>query len=95
MPKAEQTEIPGTETPRIKAIENAADRYNEAKEAFQQASDTVQKQKDKLLEVCQANVDDMPVNGEGDRVYKYDGLLVVLSDKANVKVKRAPEPDDE
>ena len=88
MPK-NQSEIPGMESPVIKEIENAADRYNTAKEEFQVASEKVQKQKDKLIEVCQAHVDDMPVNGDGDHVYKYDGLLVTLSDKTFVRVKKA------
>lgn len=93
MPKTEQIEIAGTEAPKIVEIEKAADRYNTAKEEFQLASEKVQKQKEKLIEVCQAHDNKMPVNGEGDRVYKYDGLLVVLTDKINVKVKRAQEPD--
>lgn len=95
MPKLEQSEIPGTEAPKIKEIETAADRYNLAKDEFQKASDKVQKQKDKLIEVCREHAADMAVNADGDRVYKYDGLLVVLTDKINVKVKRAETPEED
>jgi hypothetical protein len=93
MPKEEQQQIPGTETPKIKAIEKVAEAYQDSKDAFQKASAKVQEWKTKLIAVCREHEGEMSVDGEGNRLYKYDDLVVTFSHKDGVKVKTAKEED--
>ena len=93
MPKEQQTEIPGTEASKIKAIEKVAEAYLDARDAFQKASAKVQEWKTKLITVCREHELEMSVDGEGNRLYKYDDLVVTFTHKDGVKVKTAKEED--
>ena len=83
------------EPPSIKAIETAAETYLDRRGKFQKASESVQEAKAKLIEVMQANSDKLAVDAEGSRIYKYDDEVVILSEKARVKVKAAIDEEDE
>lgn len=93
MSKPEQTQIPGTEAPKIKPIENAAAKYIDARDSRMKLTEKECVAKASLIEVCQQHADKMNVNADGDRVYRYDDLLVVLTDKLNVKVRPADSPE--
>ena len=82
------------EPPVIKSIESAADVYTGAREKFQKASVSVQDARTKLIEVMQANADKLAVDGDGNRIYRFDDELVVLTETAKVKVKSAIESDE-
>jgi hypothetical protein len=96
MPK-DQTELTGEgfQRPVIKSIENAAAEYVARREKFQKASEACQEAKTKLLEVMQANSDKLDQDGNGSRIYRYDDELVILTEKANVKVKNAVEDQED
>ena len=90
-----QDEIPGTEAPKIKQIENAAAKYVDARDSRMKLTEKECAAKTNLIAVCQEHAEKMNVNADGDRVYRYDDLLVVLTDKLNVKVRSAQEPVEE
>jgi hypothetical protein len=93
MSKPEQQEIPGTEAPKIKAIEKVAEAYLDARDAFQKASGKVQEWRTKLIAVCREHETEMNVDSEGNRIYKYDELVVLFTHKDGVKVKTAKEEE--
>ena len=95
MPKDQQS-LPGEgfEPPTIKAIETAAVAYLDRRAKFQKASEAVQESKTKLIEVMQAHAEKLEANENGDKVYRYDDEIVILSDKVNVKVKAAEEEEE-
>lgn len=88
MPK-NQMEIPGTEPPKIKAIEEAAEEYRTLRDKRMKILEDEIASKTKLISVMDRHKDKLGVNSEGESVYRYDDELVILSDKVNVKVKRA------
>lgn len=94
----EQTEIPGMEAPKIKEIERAAAKYVDARDARMKLTEKEVAAKAALIEVCKEHESEMGVNGDGQKVYRYDDMLVVLTDKLNVKVRTAVEdsnPDED
>ena len=93
MPK--QIQIPGTEATSVKAIEKAADFYVAARETFQTASEKIEEAKTKLLDACHDNLDSMNVDGDGNRVYRYDNLLIVLSSREKLNVKTSQEEEED
>ena len=91
MPKNE--ELPGMERPKIKEIESAADAYVSARDRRMKLTESEIAAKAKLIETVQKFADKLNVDGDGNRIYRYDDLVVILSDKVNVKVKSASEPE--
>lgn len=83
----DQLEIPGTERPKIRSIENAAQAYVAARDARMSALTKEISAKEKLIMVMQNNSEKLSVNGDGDLVYRYDDEIVVLSEKDMIKVK--------
>lgn len=96
MPK-EQTEITGDgfDRPKIKAIEDAALAYVEVRDKRMKLTTKEVEAKTTLVDVCKKHLDKLPVNGEGDHVYRFDEEVVILSTKDNVKVKTAGAEESE
>jgi hypothetical protein len=84
-----QLEIPGTERPVIKAIEDAAENYVAARDKRMKLTEQEVAAKDKLIEVMLKNADKLCVDGEGNKIYRFDEAVVILSDIAKVKVRHA------
>jgi hypothetical protein len=92
MPK--QLEISGTERPVIKEIEDAAEAYVRARDKRMKLTGAQCEAKAALLTVVKAHEGELSVDGEGNRVYRYDDYLVTLKSKRNIKVKTAHEDED-
>ena len=84
-----QMEIPGTERPVIKAIENAAEAYVSARDKRMKALENEIALKTKLIEVMENNADKLGVDADGNLLYRYDEEVVILSKLDTVKVKKA------
>lgn len=91
MPKLEQAEIPGTERPKIKAIEEAADNYVTARDKRMKLTEQEVAAKGKLVEVMLRHADKLCEDGDGNKIYRFDDEVVLLSDIATVKVRRVRE----
>jgi hypothetical protein len=81
-----QQRIPGTEPESIKAIDDAADNYYEVMVERVRLSKQEDDAKDNLI-------DKMKENGV-DRYETPDGLIVTITAKSNVKVKRKAESEN-
>lgn len=92
MPK-NQLEIPGTERPRVKPIEDAAENYVSVRDKRMKLTEQEIAAKLKLIEVMLRNSDKLSEDGDGNRVYQYDEELVILNEKTNVKVKDVTQPE--
>lgn len=79
-PRLRQDSLPGMETPRIKAIDDAAATYYEVMMDRCKLSKEEDEAKDSLI-------DKMKENGV-DRYETADGLVVTVTSKSNIKVKR-------
>lgn len=83
----DQMEIPGTERPKIKPIEEAARAYVDVRDKRMALTEKEVVSRAKLIDVMQKNADKLSVDGEGNRIYRFNDELVILSDKATVKVR--------
>lgn len=94
MPK-DQTELTGEgfDKPVIKSIESAAQEYIDKRAKFQKASLACQTAKLELINAMEKHQDKLPVDSEGNSVYRYDDELVILSEKIGVKVKSVSDGD--
>jgi len=94
MPK--QKELPGVERESIPAIEAVADAYVKVCDRRMKLTEQEITAKAVLLEVVTKHADVLAVNGDGQRIYRFEDEVVILEPgKANVKVKRAhAEPDE-
>lgn len=92
-----QTQIPGTEAPRIKEIDVAADKYVDVRDARIDASKKEVAAKERLIEIVQANADKIAPNDKGQRIYRYgEDLAVVLTPgKPKIKVKHVDDDEEE
>jgi len=88
VPKESQTFIEGTAPERIPAIEKAATKYVDARDARMELLESEVKLKSKLIEVMKEN------NQEN---YSFDGFMVELNhlDEDTVKVKKLRAASDE
>lgn len=94
MPK--QIEIPGTERPTIKEIEEAAEAYRALRDKRMKLLTQELSAKENLLQVMLAHSKTLPKNAEGEVMYRYDDELVILKPgKQNVKVKAVHDSDEE
>ena len=91
MPKAEQTEIPGTEAPKIPAIEKAAAKFRDTRDDRMKLTEKEKTAKDALIAMCQEHQDEMSVNADGDRIYRMGDEVVIFTDRLNVKVRAAAD----
>lgn len=94
MPRPEQQEIPGTELPKIPAIEKAARACVNVRDERMALAVKEVAAKTKLIAAMQENADQVSRDGEGDLVYTYDDQQVIVTDKVNVKVKTASADDE-
>lgn len=88
MPK--QTEMPGMERPKILEIEEAAEKYVKVRDRRMKLTEEEIVAKANLLTTVQAHAKELPYDGENNRLYRFDDLLVILKPGTpNVKVKHA------
>lgn len=92
-PKLRQTEIPGTERPKIKAIDEAAEIYCDLRDKMQKAVQKFKEAKEKLRDLMHKNAEKVRVaDGSGQLVYKYDDMMVqVIPKDEQIKVKHVDE----
>jgi hypothetical protein len=88
MPK-DQAEMAGEgfDQPKIKAIDDAAAEYVDVRNRRMKLTEKETEAKTALIEACQKHAEKLALNKNGDRVYRYDEEVVVLSEVENVKVK--------
>lgn len=95
MAKQTQDEIPGTERPRIAAIDEAAEEYREKRDERMEALKDEVELKAKLSAVMQANKDKLTEKDEdGNPMYRIpdtNECVVLEYSEANVKVKKTKE----
>lgn len=95
MPK-NQEQLKGLEEPSITEIEDAAEDYKKLRDKRMKILDQEIAAKAKLLETMKENIEQLSVDAEGNRVYRYDEELVILSEgKVNVKVKHVRDQTEE
>ena len=90
-----QTEIPGTERPKIKAIDAAAEEYVHLRDRMQTAVKEFKDAKTKLSDLMHKHADKINKDGDGALVYRYDDMLVQLKhSEEKLRVKHV-DPEDE
>lgn len=97
MPKA-QLEIPGTEGPKCKAIEQAADSYVEARDKRMRLTTKEVEAKRTLIDVCHANSEFLSPHPDkpGVMVHRFgDEIVELVPGKAKVKVRHAADEEDD
>lgn len=97
MPKA-QKELEGMEPPSIREIENAAEAYVDVRDKRMKLTEKEVAAKETLIQAVLKHADAILPNGDGDRVYRYDDMVVILkAGKPNVKVRHdtGEEPPEE
>lgn len=94
-----QAEIPGTERPKIKEIEAAANSYVSVRDRRMKLTEDEVTLKKTLIDTVHKHADKITPNEAGERHYRYDDLVVILKPgRDNVKVRSADaesEPDEE
>src|SRR5216110_2258872 len=93
MPK-KQMEIPGTERPVIKGIEQAAEDYVSVRDKRKALTDREVDLKAALLAAMKKHEDKLR-QPDGSLLYQFDGQLVVAQHSENVKVRKWDEDGDE
>lgn len=88
-------DFPGMERPSIKAIDNAAEEYVQIRDKRMKLTENEVAAKTKLMDVMEKNYDKLGIDGDGNRIYRYDEMVVIFSDKKNVKVKHITSDPDE
>lgn len=83
------------ERPKIKPIEDAAERYVELRDKRMKLLEQECAAKEKLTETMQANAGKLSQDGDGNLIYKYDEQVVIMAEQVGVKVKHAKTSDDE
>lgn len=90
-----QTEIPGTERVKIRAIDEASETYVNLRDKMQSAVASFKEAKTKLSDLMHKHSDKIGKNGAGALMYRYDDMLVQLIPKdEQLKVKHV-DPEDE
>jgi hypothetical protein len=78
-PRLRQTEIPGTERPKFKALEEQAELYCDLRDKMQNSVKKFKEQgKTPLIDMLHKYKDKLDTNGEGETVYAYDDMIVIL-----------------
>jgi hypothetical protein len=91
MPK--QNELEGMESPRIKAIDQAADDYVTVRDKRMKLTEQEVACKHALIEVCKKNEDKLSSDGNGTLRYRYDDLVVEWSKCDKIRVKHSDTDD--
>ena len=93
--RAVQTEIPGTERPRIKAIDEASELYVNLRDRMQTAVKKFKEEgKSPLIELIHRHADKIGRNSDNEIVYRYDDMEVRLTPKDEVLKVRHVEGDE-
>lgn len=92
MPK-EQLEIEGTQGPRIKAIDEAAEDYVNARDKRMRLTEQEVACKAVLIQVCRKNEDKLSSDGNGTLRYRYDDMVVEWRKKDTIRVKHSDAED--
>jgi len=93
-PRPVQTEIPGTELPKIRAIEDAAEDYVTKRDTRQRASEREVESKTKLVDLIHKHQDELPRGPKNEIIYRYSDMLVTLTPtEETLKVKHV-EPEE-
>lgn len=91
-----QLQIPGTEAPQIKQIEEAAEAYTAIRDRRMKLTDNEITAKAALMTIVQEHQHELSKNEDGDYIYKLeDGRIVIYTHKDNVKVKAVHDEKDE
>ena len=102
-----QTEIPGTERPKIKEIDKASEEYVTVRDKRMSLTEKEVAAKQQLVNLMHAHADEIGRDAEGGLTYRYSDMLVTLkpkeevlkvkhvSDEDEVSVGRAPKDDSE
>lgn len=94
MPK--QLQIEGTEGPKIPEIEEAAEAYTGLRDKWQALGEKLTTAKVALTQTVLDHEKELSKDGDGNRVYRFDDMLVILKPgKPGVKVKAVHEDDDD
>lgn len=82
------------ERPAIPEIERAADDYVKVRDKRMKLTEQEITAKASLIASMQKHQDKLSVNGDGQRIYRFDDEIVILDPgKVNVKVKTAHADD--
>jgi hypothetical protein len=103
-----QAEIPGTERPKIKELEEAAELYVNLRVKMQDAVKKFKEEgKTPLIQLLHKHADKLSRNGDGEMTYAYDDMLVILKSageqlrvkqvdsESEIEVGEAPEDRSE
>lgn len=92
-----QMEIEGTGRVAIPEIDDAATAYVAVRDKRMAMTEKECAAKLNLVEVCLAHEKELSKDGDGNRVYRFDDLIVLVTPgKTKVKVKTAiDDPDEE
>lgn len=86
MSRKKQRELPGTEQPRIDAIEEAADNFHGAKVEAKKFADEAKDLKEKLADLMKEH--------EIEHYETADGVIVMATVTRGCKTKRRPKVQD-
>ena len=94
---SEQSEIPGTERPRIDDIEKAMKTYLKWRNQRQKLTPKEKEAKEALMQRMREHADDLEKDEDGNSVYLFDDgetrQLAKFSIDENVSVRAAPDDD--
>lgn len=95
MPR-QQLEIEGTEAPKIKEIEIAAEAYVDVRDRRMKLTEKEIVAKTGLIQTVLEHQKELPANDKGERLYRYgDDMMVVLKPgKPGVRVKHWVDDSD-
>ena len=96
--KLRQVEIPGTERPVIKDLDDAGELYVDLRDKMQSAVKAFKERgKTPLINLMHKYKDKLNTNGEGETVYQYSDMTIILKPAGEVlRVKHVdPEGDVE
>ena len=88
-------DIPGTERPTIKEIEEAAEAYTALREKWQALGEKLTTAKTALIQTVLEHEKELSKDKDGNRVYRYDDMLVILKPGSpKVRVKAVHDETD-
>lgn len=89
-----QTEIPGTEGVKIKAIDEASELYVNARDKRMNATEKEIAAKTALSDLMHKHADKIGRAADGSIVYRYDDMIVSLTPKEEVLKVKHVDPEE-
>lgn len=86
---------PGVGHKRISEIESAADKVLSLNDKIKRLRETKSEADKVLLSKIQKHRAELGENGNGETVYRYDDLIVIVTEKMQIKIKEAISAGDE